>query len=159
EMERIRQKYAKDPEKLNREVLELYKQNNVNPFGGCLPILAQMPVFFALFNVLSTSIELRQAGFVGWITDLSAPDVLLTLGPALGGFPIHVLPLIMGATMLWQQKLTPMDPRQAATGYIMPFVMLFIFYRMPSGLVLYWTITNILTALQQMQLKAQQPQA
>ncbi len=149
EIERLRQKYKNDQEKLNKEMFALYKQYNVNPFGGCLPILVQMPVFFALYSVLSSSIELRQAGFVGWITDLSAPDVLTYIS----GFPLHVLPLIMAVTMIWQQKVTPMDPRQAASGYFMSLFMLFIFYRMPSGLVLYWTVTNILTAVQQMHTK------
>ncbi|HVP39283.1 MAG TPA: membrane protein insertase YidC [Candidatus Saccharimonadales bacterium] len=146
-MERLREKYKSDQERLNRETFQLYKDHNVNPLGGCLPILFQMPVFFALYNVLSSSIDLRQAGFIAWIRDLSAPDVLYSSG----GFSLHVLPLIMAATMIWQQKLTPMDPRQALTGYLMPVVMLFIFYSMPSGLVLYWTVTNILTVLQQMQ--------
>ena len=145
-MDRLREKYKNDPERMNKEIFALYKEHKVNPMGGCLPILVQMPVFFALYNVLSSSIELRQAGFVAWITDLSAPDVL-----RIAGFSVHVLPLIMAITMYWQQKLTPMDPRQAATAMMMPFVMLFIFYGMPSGLVLYWTTINILTALQQMQ--------
>jgi len=148
-MDRLREKYKNDQERLNKEIFALYKEHKVNPMGGCLPILVQMPVFFALYAVLSSSIELRQAGFVAWITDLSAPDVL-----RLGGLSVHVLPLLMAATMVWQQKLTPMDPRQAATGMMMPFVMLFIFYGMPSGLVLYWTTINILTALQQMQTRA-----
>ncbi|MBI5836370.1 MAG: membrane protein insertase YidC [Candidatus Eisenbacteria bacterium] len=149
-LEKLREKYKGDQERLNKETFALYKEQGVNPLGGCLPILFQMPIFFALYSVLSGSIELRQAGFVGWISDLSAPDVLMTYA----GFPVHVLPLVMSATMIWQQKLTPMDPRQAITGYLMPVVMLFIFYGMPSGLVLYWTVTNILTVLQQMQMRA-----
>jgi YidC/Oxa1 family membrane protein insertase len=154
-MEQLREKYKSDQERLNKEMFQLYKEHNVNPVGGCLPILFQMPVFFALYNVLNSSIQLRQANFVAWIRDLSAPDVLLTLGA--GGFPLHVLPLVMAATMIWQQKLTPMDPRQALTGYMMPVVMLFIFYPMPSGLVLYWTVTNIMTVVQQMQMRAGKP--
>lgn len=146
-MDRLREKYKSDQERLNKEIFSLYKENNVNPFGGCLPLIVQMPVMIALYNLFNGAIELRQAGFFGWITDLSAPDVLATVG----GFPLHVLPLVMAGTMIWQQKLTPVDPRQATMAFIMPIVMLFIFYRLPSGLVLYWTVTNILTALQQMQ--------
>ena len=146
-MDRLKEKYKNDQERLNKEIFALYKENNVNPFGGCLPLLVQMPVMIALYNLFNGAIELRQAGFFGWITDLSAPDVLATVG----GFPLHILPLVMAGTMIWQQKLTPVDPRQATMAYIMPVVMLFIFYRLPSGLVLYWTVTNILTALQQMQ--------
>jgi len=157
-LEALREKYKNDQERLNKETFQLYKEQGVNPLGGCLPILFQMPVFFALYSVLSGSIQLRQAHFVAWIRDLSAPDVLVRFPFTLLSISsLNVLPLIMAATMVWQQKLTPMDPRQAATGYIMPVVMLFIFYNMPSGLVLYWTVTNILAVLQQMQVRAGSP--
>jgi YidC/Oxa1 family membrane protein insertase len=145
EMERIRKKYKDDPQQLNQQVMNLYKKHKVNPVGGCLPMLLQMPVFIALYTVLANSVELRHADFVGWIHDLSAPDTLFRLN----GFEFHVLPILMAASMFWQQKLTPTDPRQAALTYIMPLMMLFFFYGFPSGLALYWTVTNLLSVAQQ----------
>ena len=125
--------------------MALYKENKVNPAGGCLPMLMQMPLFFAIYAVIFNAIDLRQAPFLGWIHDLSAPDQLF----AVAGFPIRLLPLLMAGTGFLSQRLTPTDPRQAPTMYMMNFVMLVIFYPMPSGLVLYWTVMNLLTALQQ----------
>ncbi|HEX7878045.1 MAG TPA: YidC/Oxa1 family insertase periplasmic-domain containing protein, partial [Candidatus Eisenbacteria bacterium] len=148
EMERLRKKYEKDPQRLNQEVFALYRKHNVNPVSGCLPLLLQMPVFFALYSVLANSVSLRQAPFVGWITDLSAPDTLATIG----GFAIHVLPVLMSLSMFWQQKLTPSDPRQAPVMLLMPFMMLFFFYKVPSGLTLYWTVTNLFSVAQQWQM-------
>ncbi len=145
ELDRLNAKYKDDPQRRNQATLELYKKHKVNPLGGCLPILVQMPVFIALYNVLNTAVELRKAPFVGWISDLSAPDRV----GSVGGIPIHILPLIMAATMVWQQKLTPTDPRQAAMAYLMPIVMTVFFYAMPSGLVLYWTVTNLMAIGQQ----------
>jgi YidC/Oxa1 family membrane protein insertase len=145
EMERIREKYKNKPEALNAAVMALYKENNVNPAGGCLPMLLQMPLFFALYAVLNSAIDLRQAPFIGWIHDLSAPDHLFSVA----GFPIHLLPLIMAGTGFLQQKLTPTPSQQASTMYMMNFFMLFIFYGLPSGLVFYWTVMNLYTALQQ----------
>jgi YidC/Oxa1 family membrane protein insertase len=145
EMDRIREKYKNKPEVLNAAVMALYKENKVNPAGGCLPMLLQMPLFFALYAVLNSAIDLRQAPFVGWIHDLSAPDHLFSVA----GFPIHLLPLIMAGTGFLQQKLTPTPPQQASTMYMMNFFMLFIFYGLPSGLVFYWTVMNLYTALQQ----------
>ena len=145
EMERIREKYKNKPEAMNAAVMALYKENNVNPAGGCLPMLMQMPLFFALYAVLNSAIDLRQAPFFGWIHDLSAPDHLFSVA----GFPIHLLPLIMAATGFLQQKLTPTPAQQASTVYLMNFFMLFIFYGLPSGLVFYWTVMNLYTALQQ----------
>ena len=145
EMERIREKYKNKPEALNAGVMALYKENNVNPAGGCLPMLLQMPLFFALYAVLNSAIDLRQAPFIGWIHDLSAPDHLFSVA----GFPIHLLPLIMAGTGFLQQKLTPTPAQQASTMYMMNFFMLFIFYGLPSGLVFYWTVMNLYTALQQ----------
>ncbi len=145
EIERIRQKYKNDPQAMNAAVMALYKENKVNPAGGCLPMLIQMPLFFALYSVLYNAIELRQAPFVGWIRDLSAPDLLVTLGT----LPVRLLPLLMAASGLLSQRLTPTDPRQVTSMYLMNVVMVVFFYNLPSGLVLYWTVMNLLTALQQ----------
>ena len=145
EMERIRKKYKDDTQQLNKHVMDLYKKHKVNPVGGCLPMLLQMPVFIALYTVLANSVDLRHADFVGWIHDLSAPDTLVRLN----GFELHVLPILMSASMFWQQRLTPTDPRQAALTYVMPVMMLFFFYGFPSGLALYWTVTNLLAVAQQ----------
>lgn len=145
EMDRISEKYKDDPQKRNQAVMELYKKNKVNPLGGCLPILVQMPVFIALYSVLNVSVELRKAPFALWIQDLSMPDRV----GAILGLPIHILPLVMAGTMVWQQKLTPTDPRQAAMAYMMPIIMTVFFYSMPSGLVLYWTVTNVMAVAQQ----------
>ena len=145
EMERLKQKYKDDPKAMNAAVMALYKEHKVNPAGGCLPMLMQMPLFIALYNVLFNAIELRQAPFIGWMNDLSAPDLLVSIA----SFPIRLLPLLMLGTGLLQQRLTPTDPRQLPTMYMMNVVMLVFFYNLPSGLVLYWTVMNLLTALQQ----------
>src|SRR5262249_2180710 len=126
-------------------VMALYRENKVNPAGGCLPMLLQMPLFFALYGVLSNSIDLRQAPFVGWIPDLSAPDGLCTVV----GFPGHRLPLIIARTGLLKQRLTPTPGQQQSTYYLMNVFMLFIFYPLPSGLVFYWTVMNLYNSLQQ----------
>src|SRR5262249_40564726 len=134
------------PEAMNAAVMALYKENKVNPAGGCLPMLLQMPLFFALYQVLNGAIDLRQAPFVGWIHDLSAPDHLFSIA----GFSVHLLPIIMAATGFLQQRFTPTPPgQQQSTLYLMNFFMLFIFYGLPSGLVLYWTVMNLYTSLQQ----------
>lgn len=145
EMEKIRKRYADDPNRMNQEVFALYKKHKINPAGGCLPLLLQMPVFIALYTVLANSVALRQAPFMLWIDDLSSPDVLFRVS----GFGIHLLPLLMAATMFWQQKLTPTDPRQAMLMYLTPVMMLFFLYTVPSGLALYWTVINILSVAQQ----------
>jgi len=145
EIERIKEKYKKDPQAMNTAVMALYKEHKVNPAGGCLPMLLQMPLFLALYQVLFNAIELRQAPFFGWMNDLSAPDLLVMAGP----FPIRLLPLVMAASGYLSQRLTPTDPRQAPTMYMMNLLMLVFFYNLPSGLVLYWTVMNLLTALQQ----------
>uniref|UniRef100_A0A832IBR3 Membrane protein insertase YidC n=1 Tax=Eiseniibacteriota bacterium TaxID=2212470 RepID=A0A832IBR3_UNCEI len=145
EVERLREKYKNDPQAMNAALMALYKEHKVNPAGGCLPLLLQMPLFLALYQVLFNAIELRQAAFVGWMHDLSAPDTLFSVA----GFPIRLLPLLMMGSGLLQQKLSPTDPRQAPTMYLMNVVMVVFFYNLPSGLVLYWTVMNLLTALQQ----------
>ncbi|MEZ4647220.1 MAG: membrane protein insertase YidC [Candidatus Eisenbacteria bacterium] len=145
EMDRINEQYKDDAQKKQQAIFDLYKEHKVNPAGGCLPMLVQMPVFVALYQVLSNAIELRKEPFVLWIDDLSAPDYI----GSVFGFPIHVLPVLMGITMFLQQKMTPTDPRQAALMYMMPVMMLFFFYSLPSGLVLYWTVSNLLQIGQQ----------
>ena len=141
----LREKYKNDNQRLSRETMKLYKEEGVNPLSGCLPLLLQMPIFIALYNLFGKTIELRQAPFILWIQDLSLPDELL-----IGGFGLHVLPLLMAVSMLIQQKMTMKDPKQAVLVYMMPVVMIFIFWSMSSGLVLYWTIFNVLTIGQQL---------
>jgi YidC/Oxa1 family membrane protein insertase len=135
----LREKYKDDREALNRATMELYKTHKVNPLGGCLPMVVQIPVFFALYKALMFSIELRHAPFIFWITDLSAKD------------PYYITPIIMGVTMFIQQKMTPstMDPTQAKVMLALPIVFTFMFLNFPSGLVLYWLVNNILTIAQQ----------
>jgi YidC/Oxa1 family membrane protein insertase len=138
-MQKIREKYKNDKERLNKEIMELYKKNKVNPLGGCLPMIIQIPVFFALYEVLLRSIALRQAPFIFWLTDLSVKD------------PYYITPIIMGVTMFIQQKMSPttMDPTQAKLFLAMPIVFTFLFLNFPSGLVVYWLVNNLLTILQQ----------
>jgi YidC/Oxa1 family membrane protein insertase len=150
-MVKIKEKYKDDPSRMNQEVMNLYKTYKVNPLGGCLPMVLQIPVFFSLYKVLLQSIELRHAPFMMWITDLSAPD-RLWIGfdlPYLGGIP--VLTLMMGASMFFQQKLTPTtaDPTQAKIMMFLPVIFTFMFLNFASGLVLYWFINNLLSILQQ----------
>lgn len=136
----VQEKYKGDRDKLNKELMKLYRDQKVNPLGSILPMFLQMPVFIALFNVLYMSIDLRQAPFMLWVTDLSVQD------------PFYVLPIIMGATMFIQQKITPntMDPTQAKIMLILPIGMTFLFINFPAGLVLYWMTNNILTITQQL---------
>jgi YidC/Oxa1 family membrane protein insertase len=150
-MVKIKEKYKGDPTKMNQEMMNLYKTYKVNPLGGCLPMVLQIPVFFALYKVLLQSIELRHAPFMLWITDLSAPDRLY-LGfdlPYLGGLP--VLTLLMGASMFLQQKMTPTtaDPTQAKIMMFLPVIFTVMFVNFASGLVLYWFVNNLLSILQQ----------
>ncbi len=139
EMLRLKELYGDDRQKMSQETMALYKKEKVNPMGGCLPILVQMPVFIALYWVLSESVELRHAPWVLWITDLSVKD------------PFFILPLLMGASMFLQQKLNPAppDPMQARIMQIMPVMFTFFFMFFPAGLVLYWTVNNILSIAQQ----------
>ena len=150
-MAKIKEKYKDDPAQMNKEVMNMYKTYKVNPLGGCLPMVLQIPVFFALYKVLLQCIELRHAPFMLWITDLSAPD-RLWVGlhiPYLGGIP--VLTLLMGASMFLQQKMTPTtaDPTQAKIMMFLPVVFTFMFINFASGLVLYWFVNNLLSILQQ----------
>ena len=124
----------------------------MNPLGGCLPMVLQLPVFIGLFYALRSSIQLRHAPFVGWIDDLSAPEALFVI-PGLD-IPFRVLPIVMGATMLLQQRITPMqqmDPaQQKMMQTVMPVVMTAVFYQFPSGLVLYWMVSNVLAISHQL---------
>lgn len=154
-MAKIREKYKGNKEMMNKEMMSLYKTYKVNPMGGCLPMIIQIPVFFALFRILGNSIELRHAPFVLWINDLSAPDRLFHLPFAIplmtppSGIP--VLTLLMGASMFIQQKMTPTpgDPMQAKIMLLMPVIFTFMFINFPSGLVLYWLVNNVLSIGQQ----------
>jgi YidC/Oxa1 family membrane protein insertase len=136
----VQEKFKEDRDRLNKELIKLYRDHKVNPVGGCLPMVLQMPVFVALFNILYMTIDLRQAPFMAWITDLSVQD------------PYYVLPIIMGVTMVIQQKITPttMDPTQAKIMLMLPAFMTFLFINFPAGLVLYWLTNNVLTISQQL---------
>ncbi|MDD5248099.1 MAG: membrane protein insertase YidC [Rhodocyclaceae bacterium] len=139
---KLKETHGDDRQRLNTEMMELYKKEKVNPLGGCLPIVVQIPVFIALYWVLLGSVEMRQATWLGWITDLSAKD------------PYYILPIIMGLTMLIQTRLnpTPPDPIQAKVMWIMPIVFTGMFFMFPAGLVLYWTVNNLLSIAQQWQI-------
>jgi len=154
-MTEIREKYKDDKQRQNQEMMALYRTYKVNPMGGCLPMLLQIPVFFALYRMLYEAIELRHAPFFGWINDLSAPDRLFNLGVAIPfmepPYGIPVLTLIMGATMLLQQKMQPPmgDATQAKMMMLMPVIFTFIFINFSAGLVLYWLTNNVLSIGQQ----------
>jgi YidC/Oxa1 family membrane protein insertase len=138
-LEKIKQQYGDDRERLNKAMMELYKTEKINPLGGCLPVLIQIPVFIALYWAILSSVELRHAPFFGWIHDLSATD------------PYYVLPLIMGISMLIQSKLNPLppDPMQAKLMQIMPIIFSVVFFFFPAGLVLYSVVNNVLSIAQQ----------
>ena len=151
----IREKYKGDKKKMNEELMNLYRTYKINPMGGCLPMVAQIPIFFALYRMLYEAIELRHAPFFGWITDLSAPDRLFSFDFSIPfmepPFGIPVLTLIMGATMFLQQKMSPPpgDPTQAKMMMFLPIVFTFIFINFSAGLVLYWLVNNVLSISQQ----------
>ena len=156
-MAKLKEKYKGDPTKMNQEVMNLYKTYKVNPLGGCLPMVLQIPVFFALYKVLLMCVELRHAPFMLWISDLSAPDRLY-IGvdiPYVGGIP--VLTLLMGASMFLQQKMTPTtaDPTQAKIMMFLPVIFTFMFINFASGLVLYWFVNNLLAIFQQQMINRQ----
>ena len=139
EMARLKELYKNDKARLQQETMLLYKRRKINPMSGCLPMVIQIPVFIALYNVLQNTFEMRHAPFMLWITDLSAKD------------PIYLTPLVMGATMVIQQKMTPSaaDPAQAKLFMLMPIMFTFMFLSFPSGLVLYWLVTNVLSIAHQ----------
>ncbi len=150
-MAEIKEKYKNDPQRMNKETMKLYKEYGVNPMGGCLPTLLQMPLLVGLFIVFRSTIELRGAPFLWWIKDLSMPDTIATLPFAIPmyGNTINVLPIIMGFTMYFQQKMTTQDPKQKSLTYLMPIFFVLLFNSFPSGLNLYYTLFNILTIAQQ----------
>ncbi|MGH7397699.1 MAG: membrane protein insertase YidC [Candidatus Rokuibacteriota bacterium] len=144
----LRSKHKSDPQRLQRETMELYRAHKVNPLGGCLPMIVQVPIFYALYDALSVSVDLQNAPFIClgrafgvdfWICDLARHD------------PTYVLPILMGVSMFVQQKMTPVmgDPRQAKMMLFMPVIFTFMFFNLPSGLVLYWTLSNVLQIAQQ----------
>jgi len=150
EMDKIRTKFADDQKEQQKETMKLYSEYGINPASGCLPLLLQMPILFALWSVLRSQIDLRQADFIWWITDLSLPDVLVHLPFSLLGIKfISGLALLMGITMFLQQKLTITDPRQKAMIYIMPVMFTMIFSSLPSGLNLYYFMFNLFSIVQQ----------
>lgn len=157
QLKEIREKFKDNPQRMQQETMAFYKENKVNPMGGCLPMFVQIPVFIALYTVLRSAIELRYSGFL-WISDLSEPENLFAgMIPVVGS--LNILPLLMSATMVWQQKMTPSagDPQQQKImAVMMPIMMLFFFYTMPSGLVLYWTTSNLIMIIQMM-IKKQKP--
>ena len=158
EIQRVRERYKDDRQKMNQEMFALYREKKINPAAGCLPILIQIPIFFALYKVLFVSIEMRHAPFFGWIKDLSAPDPtslfnlfgLIPWDPPLF-LTIGIWPLLMGLTMYLQQKINPPppDPIQAKIFMMLPFIFTFLLATFPSGMVVYWTVNNILSIGQQ----------
>ena len=139
-MNELKEKYKDDPQRMNQETMKLYKEYGVNPFGGCLPMVVQIPIFFGFYGMLDKAIELRNSSFL-WVHDLSQPDTIFHLG----GIPINILPLVMAATQLWQMAITPKtgDPAQQRMFLFMPLIFLFICYNYASGLALYWTVQNL----------------
>ena len=152
QIKHINEKFANDPAKRQEKIMELYKKNNANPMGGCLPMLIQIPIFIALYTAFSDTIDLWKSPFL-WINDLSEPDTIYTTPAFLGmtGIALNILPLIMVGSQFIQTKMTSVasDPNQQTMMYVLPFVMLYFFWTMPSGVVLYWTVQNLLSIAQQ----------
>ena len=144
-MTELREKYKDDPQKMNEEVMKLYKEYGVNPFSGCVPLLIQIPIFFGFYAMLGSAIELRNSSFL-WVQDLSQPDTVFKLW----GFPVNVLPIVMAGTMIWQLVITPKsgDAMQQRIFYFMPVIFLVFCYNYASGLALYWTTQNLFSILQ-----------
>ncbi len=136
-LQKLKEKYKDDPQRLNRETMKMYKETGFNPVSGCLPLLAQMPVFYALYQVLRNTIQMRGADFIFQITDLSQKD------------PLYILPIIMTISFFWQQKMTSTDPKQKALVYVMPLMFGFLFMNSPAGLTLYWTVYNVFSVIEQ----------
>jgi YidC/Oxa1 family membrane protein insertase len=136
----IQAKYKGEPQKMNAKMMELYKKHDANPMGGCLPMIMQIPVFFAIYRVLLNSIELKHSPWIAWYHDLSVMD------------PYYVLPVLMGASTFWQQSLTPQnftDPMQAKIMKFLPLIFTFFFITFPAGLTLYWLTNNLFSVAQQ----------
>ena len=148
EINKIKEKYKNDPQKMSRAQMELYKSSGANPMGGCLPMLIQMPILVSVFSIFRSKIEFRGAPFFAWINDLSVPDTLFEIG----GFPINILPVLMGSTMFIQQQMMAApnaDANQKTMMYVMNVFFLFLFYSFPSGLNLYYFVFNLLSIIQQ----------
>ena len=148
EIQKLKEKYKNDPQKMSRAQMELYKNSGANPLGGCLPMLIQMPILVSVFSIFRSKIEFRGAPFFGWISDLSVPDTLISIG----SFPINILPVLMGSTMFIQQKMMSApnaDTQQKTMMYVMNAFFLFLFYSFPSGLNLYYFVFNLLSIIQQ----------
>jgi len=137
----LKVKYKDDQQRMNQEMMKLYKEYNINPLTGCLPMLIQIPIFFAFYAMLGSAVELRDSSFL-WVKDLSQPDTIAHIF----GFPINILPLVMAATQLWQLRITPKtgDPSQQRILLIMPIVFLFICYPFAAALSLYYTVQNLI---------------
>lgn len=150
-MTEIREKYKDDPNKMNKAIMNLYKEEGINPMSGCLPLLLQLPILFALFGVFRSTIELRQAHFFWWIKDLSMPDTIISLPFKLPLLGTHIpgLAILMGITMFLQQKMTITDPKQKSMVYMMPILFTIMFFSLPSGLNLYYFVFNLLSIAQQ----------
>lgn len=148
-LQELKAKYKDEPAKIQKETMKLYKEQGVNPFGSCLPMLVQLPIFWALYSVLGNTIALRGADFIFWINDLSRPDPSGQWIP----FGVGILPIIMGVSMFIQQKITITDPKQKMMVYFMPLIFTFLFSRWSSGLVLYWTMFNIMGIFEQLFVK------
>src|SRR5438067_1461924 len=156
-MQELKEKYKDDPTRMNQEVMKLYKEHGVNPVGGCLPMMIQIPIFFGLFSMLGQTAELRNAPFI-WVHDLSQPDTLFTIPglswiPILGnasGLPINILPILMGASNIWLMRMTPKtgDSTQRRVMMFMPLIFLFFCYNFAAALALYYTTQNLFTILQ-----------
>ncbi|MEY5024772.1 MAG: Membrane protein insertase YidC, partial [Verrucomicrobiota bacterium] len=144
-MNELKEKYGNDPQRMNQELLGLYKKHGVNPMSGCFPMLIQIPIFFGFYNMLGKAVELRNSAFL-WVKDLSQPD---TVAMVLG-YPVNVLPIVMAATMLWQMRLTPKtgDPVQQRMFMFMPLIMIVFCYNFASALALYWTVQNLFSVVQ-----------
>ncbi len=144
-MTELREKYQDDPQRMNMELMKLYKDYGVNPFGGCLPMLIQIPIFFGFYNMLGKAVELRNSHFL-WVRDLSQPDTVAVIA----GVPLNILPLLMAGTMFWQMAISPKsgDPMQQRVFMFMPLIFVFFCYNFASALALYWTVQNIFSIVQ-----------
>ena len=144
-MTELRERYKDDPQKMNEEVMKLYREYGVNPFSGCVPMLIQIPIFFGFYAMLGSAIELRNSSFL-WVQDLSQPDTVFRIG----GFPVNVLPIVMAGSMIWQMAISPKsgDAMQQRIFYFMPVIFLVFCYNYASGLALYWTTQNLFSIVQ-----------
>jgi len=150
----LREKYKNEPQRMQKEMMKFYKEHGINPLGGCLPTLLQMPLLVSLFIVFRSTIQLRGQPFMLWIDDLSRPDNLfIGMNLPFLGDTIHVLPILMGITMIWQSKMNITDPKQKMLAYFMPIFMIFIFYSFPSGLNLYYSLFNLFSMVQTRRIK------